>query len=148
MIRLQASSALEFPYDATSRQPMARICKRGEGHRLPRMRCHIYVFDVPDRHTSDKRPHDPQPERGWTVALSWTHPKSFGTAREEDRLQWLAFWFISSFGLILLGEAITALQSERLPWNIEAVSASKSFPLARSKRRSSDSGRKNGVIRN
>jgi hypothetical protein len=57
---------------------------------------------------SDKRTHAPQPEPGWTVPLSWTHPTSYGTAREEDRLQRLALWFIPSFGLIALGEAIKA----------------------------------------
>ena len=57
---------------------------------------------------SEKRAHDPQPERGWTVALSWTHPTSYGTAGDEDRLQGLAFWFIPSLGLICLGEAIKA----------------------------------------
>ena len=57
---------------------------------------------------SAKRPHDPQPERGWTVGLSWTHPTSYGTAEDEGRLQWLSFWFIPSFGLIALGEATKA----------------------------------------
>jgi hypothetical protein len=57
---------------------------------------------------SANRPHNPQPHRGWTVALSWTHPTSYGTAREQDRLWWLHFLFIPSFVLVLLGPAIKA----------------------------------------
>jgi hypothetical protein len=55
---------------------------------------------------SAKRPHAPQPERGWTVGLTWTHPPSYGTVQEENRLFWLHWWFVPSFGLIALGEAI------------------------------------------
>src|SRR5712692_5610569 len=55
---------------------------------------------------SAKRPHGPQPERGWTVGLSWTHPLSYGTAQEENRLQWLFWWSLGSFCLIAVGEAI------------------------------------------
>jgi hypothetical protein len=55
---------------------------------------------------SAKRPHVPQPERGWTVGLTWTHPASYGTRQEESRLQWLAWWSVPLFGLMALGEAI------------------------------------------
>jgi len=55
---------------------------------------------------SAKRPHSPQPELGWTVPLTWTHPTSYGTAREEGRLDWLHWWGLPCFGLIALGEAI------------------------------------------
>jgi 4-hydroxybenzoate polyprenyltransferase len=55
---------------------------------------------------STKRPHVPQPERGWTVGLIWTHPPSYGTAQEENRLQWLHWWLLPSFCLIALGEAV------------------------------------------
>ena len=57
---------------------------------------------------SANRPYNPEPDRGWTVDLSWTHPKRYGTAREEDRLLWLYFLFFPSFGLVLLGPAIKA----------------------------------------
>lgn len=53
-----------------------------------------------------KRPHAPQPERGWTVGLTWTHPVSYGTPQEENRLLWLHWWSIVPFSLIALGEAI------------------------------------------
>ncbi|HXN98249.1 MAG TPA: hypothetical protein VN881_04200 [Candidatus Acidoferrales bacterium] len=55
---------------------------------------------------SAKRPHTPQPERGWTVVLTWTHPPSYGTAQEENRQQWLLWWAFPLFGLLALGEAI------------------------------------------
>jgi hypothetical protein len=55
---------------------------------------------------SAKRPHVPQPQRGWTVGLTWTHPASYGTAQEESRLQWLRWWSVPLFGLIALGETI------------------------------------------
>lgn len=55
---------------------------------------------------SAKRPHTPQPERGWTVGLTWTHPPSYGTAQEENRQQWLLWWAFPLFGLLALGEAI------------------------------------------
>ena len=55
---------------------------------------------------SSSRPHTPQPERGWTVGLTWTHPTSYGTAQEERLLLWLHWWFFPAFGLIALGEAI------------------------------------------
>ncbi len=55
---------------------------------------------------SSKRPHAPQPDRGWTVGLSWTHPPSYGTPQEENRLLLLHWLFLPSFGLVALGEAI------------------------------------------
>lgn len=53
-----------------------------------------------------RRPHAPQPGHGWTVGLTWTHPSSYGTAQEENRLQCLLRSFIYSFGLVALGEGI------------------------------------------
>jgi hypothetical protein len=55
---------------------------------------------------SAKRPHAPLPERGWTVGLEWTHPTSFGTAQEENRLLWCSWLALPFFGLVALGEII------------------------------------------
>ena len=55
---------------------------------------------------SAKRPHAPQTERGWTIVIEWTHPPSYGTAREASRVQRLFLLFIPFFGLMALGEAI------------------------------------------
>jgi hypothetical protein len=55
---------------------------------------------------SATRPHSPHPDLGWTVALHWTHPASYGTAQEESRLASL-FWCFLPFGLLIaVGEAI------------------------------------------
>jgi hypothetical protein len=64
---------------------------------------------------STTRPHSPQAELGWTVGLSWTHPTSYGTAQEESRLISLHWWFLPSFLLIALGEAIRIYILERNP---------------------------------
>jgi hypothetical protein len=53
-----------------------------------------------------KRPTKPQPEHGWTVALTWTHPTSYGTAQEENLLLSLHWWTMASFLLIGAGAAI------------------------------------------
>jgi hypothetical protein len=53
-----------------------------------------------------KRPHAPQPERGWTVGLEWTHPVSYGTKQEESRILWLHWSVLPFFGLVALGEII------------------------------------------
>jgi hypothetical protein len=53
-----------------------------------------------------KRPHAPQPERGWTVGLEWTHPVSYGTTQEESRILWLHLAFLPFFGLVALAEII------------------------------------------
>ena len=75
---------------------------------------------------SVKRPPAPEPERGWTVGISWTHPTRYGTAQEEDRVLRLFFWFFPSFGLIALGEGIKMYvlddysgiaACKRPPWN-------------------------------
>ena len=55
---------------------------------------------------SAKRPQVPQPERSWTVGLTWTHPTRYGTAQEENLLLSLHWWTIAPFALIFLGEAI------------------------------------------
>jgi hypothetical protein len=57
---------------------------------------------------SANRPKTPDSATGLTVGLSWTHPTSYGTAQDENWLQWSSFWFVPSFGLIFLGEAIKA----------------------------------------
>ena len=54
------------------------------------------------------RPKTPKPAAGLTVGLSWTHPTSYGTVQDENRLQWSSFWFVPFFGLLCLGEAIKA----------------------------------------
>jgi hypothetical protein len=55
---------------------------------------------------SANRPHLPEPEHGWTVGLSWTHPVSYGTQQDERRSQWLFELVFPSGGLIALGEMI------------------------------------------
>lgn len=55
---------------------------------------------------SAKRPHTLQPERGWTISISWTHPVSYGTAMEESRLMWMFWSFFPFFGLGWASEAI------------------------------------------
>jgi len=55
---------------------------------------------------SANRPHAPQPGRGWTVGITWTHPPSYGTPSEESRLLWLSWSFFPFFGLGALSEAI------------------------------------------
>lgn len=55
---------------------------------------------------SAKRPHVPQPERDWTISVEWTHPPSYGTAKEANRFKLLFQLCLPFFGLIALGEAI------------------------------------------
>jgi hypothetical protein len=55
---------------------------------------------------SARRPDVPQPERGLTTGLTWTHPARYGTAQDESRSQWLFELFFPSFGLIMAGEMI------------------------------------------
>ena len=55
---------------------------------------------------SAKRPHVPQPERDWTISIEWTHPPSYGTAEEANRVKLLFQLCLPFFGLIALGEAI------------------------------------------
>ncbi len=73
-----------------------------------------------------KRPVAPQPERNWTVAISWTHPTRYGTAQEEDRVLRLFFLGLPSFCLIVLGAGIriyvlddysVIASRKRPPWN-------------------------------
>lgn len=52
------------------------------------------------------RPEVPQPERGWTTGLTWTHPVRYGTPQDESRSQWLFNLFFPGFGLIFAGELI------------------------------------------
>jgi hypothetical protein len=49
------------------------------------------------------RPEIPEPERGWTTGLSWTHPVRYGTQLDEDQSQLLFNLFFSGFGLIISG---------------------------------------------
>jgi len=58
------------------------------------------------RYYSTRRPHEPHPELGWTVGLTWTHPPSYGTPEEENRLHGAFDWYFPFFGVILLGEAV------------------------------------------
>jgi hypothetical protein len=52
------------------------------------------------------RPVSPQPERGWTVGLTWTHPTKYGTEQEENRQQWVHWSVAPFFILIAAAEAI------------------------------------------
>jgi hypothetical protein len=49
---------------------------------------------------SSSRPEVPQPERGWTTGLSWTHPPRYGTPLDEARLQVPFDLFFPGFGLM------------------------------------------------
>ncbi|HEX3436683.1 MAG TPA: hypothetical protein VHT24_07930 [Pseudacidobacterium sp.] len=53
-----------------------------------------------------KRPVLAQPERGWTIPLSWTHPPLYGAAKDEKRIEWLFQMMLPGFGLVVLGELI------------------------------------------
>ena len=64
---------------------------------------------------SATRPHIPHPELGWTVGLSWTHPTSYGTAKEQYLLISLHWCFLPFFLLIALGEVIRIYILERDP---------------------------------
>jgi hypothetical protein len=74
---------------------------------------------------TDKRPHAPLPERGWSVGLNWTHPLSYGTAQEANRLLWLQWWFFPFFGVIALSETIkiyklkdySGIRMKKLPYS-------------------------------
>jgi hypothetical protein len=55
---------------------------------------------------SSYRPEIPQPERGLTVGLTWTHPVRYGTERDERRSQRLFGLIFPSFGLMISGELI------------------------------------------
>jgi hypothetical protein len=75
---------------------------------------------------SGHRPRVPEPEHGWTVGLTWTHPVSYGSERDERRSQWLFGLFLPSFGLIALGEMIKIYKLDdysglrtrlKLPWD-------------------------------
>ena len=55
---------------------------------------------------TSKRPHAPQPEHGWTVGLTWTHPVSYGTEQDERRSQWLVDLFFPNFCLFAFGEMV------------------------------------------
>lgn len=65
---------------------------------------------------SYKRPPAPEPERGWTVGISWTHPTRYGTAKEEEWVQRLFFWSFPSFGLIALGWGTRAYLLDDYSW--------------------------------
>jgi hypothetical protein len=52
------------------------------------------------------RPEVPQPERGLTAGLTWTHPVRYGTERDERRSQRLFWWIFPSFVLMISGELI------------------------------------------
>jgi len=75
---------------------------------------------------SANRPRVPQPEKGRTVGLTWTHPVRYGTERDERWSLWLFDLFLPSFGLIALGEMIKVYKLDdysglrarlKLPWN-------------------------------
>ncbi len=52
------------------------------------------------------RPQEPQPEKGLTVGIMWTHPPRYGTKEDERRSQWLFELFFVGLGPIVLGELI------------------------------------------
>jgi hypothetical protein len=75
---------------------------------------------------SAHRPGVPQPERGLTTGLTWTHPVRYGTEQDESRSQWLFELFFPSFGLVIAGELIKIYRLDdysglrprtRPPWN-------------------------------
>jgi hypothetical protein len=53
-----------------------------------------------------RRPEAPQPQRGFTTGLTWTHPVRYGTAQDESRSQCLFELFFPAFGLVIAAELI------------------------------------------
>jgi hypothetical protein len=72
------------------------------------------------------RPQQPQPEKGLTTGLMWTHPTRYGTKEDERRSQWLFEWCFAGLGPFVLGELIRVYKlndysgvrsRENPPWN-------------------------------
>jgi hypothetical protein len=72
------------------------------------------------------RPVVPQPERGLTIGLRWTHPVRYGSGEDERRSLWLFSMFFPGVALVAVGEAIKMYKlndysgistSPKLPWN-------------------------------
>jgi hypothetical protein len=63
----------------------------------------LAMFEV---YYPSRRPEVPQPERGFTTGLTWTHPVRYGTAQDESRSQWLFELFFPAFGLMIAGDLI------------------------------------------
>jgi hypothetical protein len=53
-----------------------------------------------------RRPEAPQPRRGFTTGLTWTHPVRYGTPQDESRSQCLFELVFPAFGLIIAAELI------------------------------------------
>jgi len=77
-------------------------------------------------HYSASRPPVPDPERGWTVGISWTHPTRYGTVQDEHQVLRLFFWGFPSFVLVALGAGVkiyilddysVIASRKRPPWN-------------------------------
>jgi hypothetical protein len=64
---------------------------------------------------SVKRPSKPVPERGWTIALPWTHV-SYGTPKEANQLLRLHYWFFPFFIVGVAGAAIEKFHEKYEPW--------------------------------
>jgi hypothetical protein len=55
---------------------------------------------------SYRRPDAPQPQRGFTTGLTWTHPVRYGTPRDESRSHELFALSLLAFGLVFVAELI------------------------------------------
>src|ERR1700758_3932933 len=52
------------------------------------------------------RPEFPQPQKGYTTGLTWTHPPRYGTTRDESRSHWLFNLSFVGFGFMIAGELV------------------------------------------
>jgi len=113
-----------IPGTAESWRILARILKiAGGACCVFCFSCLLVLIGVYD----SNRPHAPQPDRGWTVGLSWTHPLSYGTPQEENDLLLLHWLFFPSFTLAALGEAIKIYKLN----DYSGVAAIKKLPFLR-----------------
>lgn len=53
-----------------------------------------------------RRPEAPQPQKGFTTGLTWTHPVRYGTPSDESRSQCLFELFFPAFGFVIAAELI------------------------------------------
>src|SRR5260370_36492958 len=60
------------------------------------------------------RPHQPDPQHGWTVPLRWTHT-TYGSPEENEQLLRLHFWFFPLFAVMAAGELIRKFPEKSEP---------------------------------
>jgi hypothetical protein len=72
-----------------------------------------------------RRPQAPEPQKGFTTGLSWTHPVLYGTQKDEGRSQLLFTLYFPAFGLMVAAELIkihklgdySGLRRSKQPWD-------------------------------